>query len=258
MMFNATPWQFAQPGGFGNVPGPYGQGIGGQPGYSQLNGRWASQGCHRSWRHASRRKSVRERARAVPGRDGPRVLAVRFPVHGPARPATVRPRDRPARHHRAARAVRPGAGLVAWSAAVRRLGRSAGCLRAARAGKSRKLPAVSGRATGELRRLTGIPGTTRRTARACPPRRSPGDGHFQRRRPMVEENTKSPGALPSAARVVVQGERQFIIAPRRGSEAISAELRPLTAGAVRSVVEQVSDLEIVRVLRRRRGVSGFR
>jgi hypothetical protein len=36
MMFNAAPWQFAQPGGFGNVPGQYGQGIGGgQQGYSQ-------------------------------------------------------------------------------------------------------------------------------------------------------------------------------------------------------------------------------
>jgi hypothetical protein len=44
MMFNATPWQFAQPGGFGNVPGPYGQGIGGQLGYSQLNGTLAQPG----------------------------------------------------------------------------------------------------------------------------------------------------------------------------------------------------------------------
>ena len=45
MTFNAAPWQFAQPGGFGNVPGLYGQGIGGgQPGYSQLNGALAQLG----------------------------------------------------------------------------------------------------------------------------------------------------------------------------------------------------------------------
>jgi len=44
MMFNAAPWQFAQPGGFGNVPGLYGQGIGGGQPYSQLNGALAQLG----------------------------------------------------------------------------------------------------------------------------------------------------------------------------------------------------------------------
>jgi len=74
---------------------------------------------------------------------------------------------------------------------------------------------------------------------------------------MAEESTKSPGGTPLAARVITQGKRQFIIAPRRGSQAISAELRPLTSGAVRGVVEQIPDLEILRVLRRRRGGSAL-
>ncbi len=72
---------------------------------------------------------------------------------------------------------------------------------------------------------------------------------------MTEESTKSPGATPPAGRIVAQGKRQFIIAPRRGSQALSAELRPMTSGIVRGVVEQIPDLEILRVLRRRRGGS---
>ena len=35
---NVTPWQLATPAGFGGLTGQYGQGIGGGPGYSQLNG----------------------------------------------------------------------------------------------------------------------------------------------------------------------------------------------------------------------------
>ena len=39
MMFNMAPWQFAQAGGFGSLPGQYGQGIvGGPQSYSQPNG----------------------------------------------------------------------------------------------------------------------------------------------------------------------------------------------------------------------------
>jgi len=72
---------------------------------------------------------------------------------------------------------------------------------------------------------------------------------------MTEESTKSPGATPPASRIVAQGKRQFIIAPRRGSQALSAELRPMTSGVVRGVVEQIPDLEILRVLRPRRGGS---
>src|SRR5258705_8169150 len=39
MMFNVAPWQFAQAGGFGSLPGQYGQGgVGGAQSYSQPNG----------------------------------------------------------------------------------------------------------------------------------------------------------------------------------------------------------------------------
>ena len=69
---------------------------------------------------------------------------------------------------------------------------------------------------------------------------------------MADETTKSPGSTPPLARHVTQGKRQFIIAPRRGREALGAELRPMTSGVVRSLVGQMPDVEIVRVLRRRR------
>jgi subtilisin len=70
---------------------------------------------------------------------------------------------------------------------------------------------------------------------------------------MSEESTKVPGGVaPPAARVVDQGKRQFIIAPRRGSQAWSAGLRPMSAGAVRAVISQIPGLEVARVVRRRR------
>jgi len=73
---------------------------------------------------------------------------------------------------------------------------------------------------------------------------------------MAEESTKSPSAAaPTATRILDQGKRQFIIAPRRGSQALGAGLRPMSAAAVRAVVGQVPGLDVVRVLRPRRGFS---
>src|SRR5690348_9044606 len=69
---------------------------------------------------------------------------------------------------------------------------------------------------------------------------------------MAEENTKSQGG---AARTVDQGRRQFIIAPRRGSQALAAGLRPMSAAAARAMIGQLPGTEVVRVLRPRRGVS---
>jgi len=66
------------------------------------------------------------------------------------------------------------------------------------------------------------------------------------RKLMAEENTSY---------AVDQGKRQYLIAPLRGSQALRAGLRPMTAGAVRGVVTQVADLEVLRVLRPRRAVS---
>jgi len=75
---------------------------------------------------------------------------------------------------------------------------------------------------------------------------------------MAEEGTKTPsGTVPTATRVLDQGKRQFIIAPRRGSRALSAGLRPMTAGAVRAVLGQLPGLEVVRVLRPRRAGSAL-
>src|SRR5215470_12153884 len=75
---------------------------------------------------------------------------------------------------------------------------------------------------------------------------------------MTEENTKaSPGAAPQPARALVHGKRQFIIASRRGSQAVNAGLRPMSAAAARAAVGQLPGLEIVRVLRPRRALSAL-
>lgn len=75
---------------------------------------------------------------------------------------------------------------------------------------------------------------------------------------MAEESTKSPSAAPpTATRNVEQGKRQFIIAARRGSQALGVGLRPMSAAAVRTVVGQLPGVEVVRVLRPRRGPSAF-
>lgn len=75
---------------------------------------------------------------------------------------------------------------------------------------------------------------------------------------MTEENAKTPaGATPSPQRVLVQGKRQCLIASRRGSQALAAGVRPMSAGAVRAAMGQLPGLEIVRVLRPRRAVSAF-
>jgi hypothetical protein len=50
-------------------------------------------------------------------------------------------------------------------------------------------------------------------------------------------------ASPPATRHVDQGRRQFIIAARRGSQAMGAGLRPMSTAAVRSVVGQLPGLE---------------
>jgi subtilisin len=73
---------------------------------------------------------------------------------------------------------------------------------------------------------------------------------------MAEESTRSPSAAsPPATRNVDQGRRQFIIAARRGSQALSAGLRPMSAATVRSVIGQLPGVEVVRVLRPRHGPS---
>jgi subtilisin len=73
---------------------------------------------------------------------------------------------------------------------------------------------------------------------------------------MAEESTKSPGGAAPPVRTLDQGKRQFIIAPRHGNQALSAGLRPLSAGAVRAVLGQLPGLDIVRVLRPRRMSAG--
>src|SRR5262245_62713628 len=66
-----------------------------------------------------------------------------------------------------------------------------------------------------------------------------------RRKSMGEESKSTGGASPPI-RSLDQGKRQFIIAPRRGSRALSAGLRPLSAGAARAALGQLPGLELVR------------
>jgi subtilisin family serine protease len=75
---------------------------------------------------------------------------------------------------------------------------------------------------------------------------------------MVEENVKSPGTATSTApRVVDQGKRQLIVASRRGAGALAAGLRPMSSAALRGLIAQIPDAEVVRVLRSRRAVSAL-
>jgi hypothetical protein len=75
---------------------------------------------------------------------------------------------------------------------------------------------------------------------------------------MAEDSTKASGvAATPAARLLDQGKRQFIIGPRRGSQAVGTGLRPMPAAAMRALVGQLPGLEIVRVLRPRRSVSAL-
>ena len=75
---------------------------------------------------------------------------------------------------------------------------------------------------------------------------------------MAEDSTKSPtAASPPGTRIVDQGKRQFIIAPRRGTQALSAGLRPISAAAMRAAVGHLPDVEVVRALRQRRGPSAL-
>jgi subtilisin len=75
---------------------------------------------------------------------------------------------------------------------------------------------------------------------------------------MAEEGIKAQSVpAPPATRSLHQGKRQFIIAPRRGSQALSAGLRPMPAAAVRAVIGQLPGLDVVRVLRSRRAISSF-
>ena len=75
---------------------------------------------------------------------------------------------------------------------------------------------------------------------------------------MVDDALRPPSvAPPPATRILQQGKRQFILAPRRGSQALNAGLRPMPAGAVRAMIGQLPGLDIVRVLRPRRAVSAY-
>ena len=71
------------------------------------------------------------------------------------------------------------------------------------------------------------------------------------------EESKSTGGASPPIRSLDQGKRQFIIAPRRGSQALSAGLRPMSAGAARAALGQLPGLELVRVLRPRRPFSAL-
>jgi subtilisin family serine protease len=75
---------------------------------------------------------------------------------------------------------------------------------------------------------------------------------------MAEEGIKPPSVpAPPTTRILQQGKRQFIIAPRRGSQALSVGLRPMPAAAVRAAIGQLPGLEVVRVLRSRRAISSY-
>ena len=74
---------------------------------------------------------------------------------------------------------------------------------------------------------------------------------------MAEETKSSGPAALQTPRVLDHGRRQFLIASRRGRQALGAGIRPVSSGAVRGLVGQIPGLEIVRVLRPRTAVSAL-
>lgn len=69
---------------------------------------------------------------------------------------------------------------------------------------------------------------------------------------MPEDNATASGTTEV---MLEAGKRQYLLAPRRGSSALAAGVRPMSAGAMRGVVTQIPGLDVVRTIRPRRALS---
>jgi subtilisin len=58
-------------------------------------------------------------------------------------------------------------------------------------------------------------------------------------------------------KVVEKGRRQYLIVPRRGSQAARAGIQPLSADVMKGAVANLPDVEVVRILKPKKTVSAF-
>jgi len=67
-----------------------------------------------------------------------------------------------------------------------------------------------------------------------------------------------PEELPTGdGSVVEKGKRQYLIVPRRGSLAARAAIQPLSADVMKGLIGNIPDIDVVRVLQPKKGVSTF-
>ncbi len=61
----------------------------------------------------------------------------------------------------------------------------------------------------------------------------------------------------SQNKIVEKGRRQYLIAPKRGSQAIRAAIQPLSAAAMKGVIANIPNVDVVRVIKSKKVVSTF-
>jgi subtilisin family serine protease len=65
------------------------------------------------------------------------------------------------------------------------------------------------------------------------------------------------GEASSHEKIVEKAKRQYLIAPRRGSQAMRAAIRPLSAEAMKGVIGNIPNMEVVKVLKPKKVISTF-
>lgn len=73
---------------------------------------------------------------------------------------------------------------------------------------------------------------------------------------MATQKTQT-GDRSAPQKVVEKGHRQYLIVPRRGSQAARAAIQPLSAAAMKGLIANIPQVEVVRVLRPKKVVSTF-
>lgn len=74
---------------------------------------------------------------------------------------------------------------------------------------------------------------------------------------MVTQKIPPENAPPGEGSIVEMGKRQYLIVPRRGSLAARAAIQPLSADVMKGLIGNIPDIDVVRVLQPKKGVSTF-
>src|SRR5881296_3024187 len=74
---------------------------------------------------------------------------------------------------------------------------------------------------------------------------------------MPTHKTQTADTSTEQDKVVEKGKRQYLIVPRRGSQAARAGIQPLSADVMKGVIGSLPDVEVVRTLKPKKTVSTF-